>query len=178
MLCTTTTSVTITEPASIVIITVDSIVNVSSAGANDGEIYISVNGGTVTGDYSYLWSNSETTQNITNLTEGTYSVTVTDDNGCIVTESSIQIAISSINNLEGNDVIEIYPNPTKGELYITNAVDANIYIYNILGKVVVNINNAGIFNTIDMSAFNEGTYIIRILIPSIGIITKKVILVK
>ncbi|MFN4985867.1 MAG: T9SS type A sorting domain-containing protein, partial [Ignavibacteria bacterium] len=51
--------------------------------------------------YSYLWSNSTTTQSISGLTAGTYSVTVTDANGCTatssyeVTQPSV-LAISSI----------------------------------------------------------------------------------
>ena len=33
-------------------------------------------------NYTYLWSTGATTQSIENLPAGTYSVTVTDDNGC------------------------------------------------------------------------------------------------
>ncbi|HEY0158457.1 MAG TPA: hypothetical protein VGF28_14335, partial [Thermoanaerobaculia bacterium] len=39
------------------------------------------------GGVSYLWSTAETTQNITVTTSGTYSVTVTDANGCQATTS-------------------------------------------------------------------------------------------
>nr|MBK9650296.1 T9SS type A sorting domain-containing protein [Bacteroidota bacterium] len=35
-----------------------------------------------TGPFTYLWSNSATTQNINNVGQGTYYVTVTDGNGC------------------------------------------------------------------------------------------------
>lgn len=48
---------------------------------DNGSIDLStVNG---TSPFSYAWSNSETTQDIDSLGAGTYSVTVTDDNGCI-----------------------------------------------------------------------------------------------
>lgn len=49
-------------------------------GATDGSIDLSVSGGTTS--YTYLWSNSATTQDIDNIGTGIYSVTVTDGNGC------------------------------------------------------------------------------------------------
>lgn len=39
------------------------------------------------GPFTYLWSNGETTQSVTNLPQGTYSVNVTDFNGCTRTKS-------------------------------------------------------------------------------------------
>lgn len=47
--------------------------------SDNGEIGIIVSGGTP--GYTYLWSNGETTQNITGLVEGLYYVTVTDSLG-------------------------------------------------------------------------------------------------
>lgn len=51
----------------------------------DGEINLTVSGGLE--PYTYLWSNTPTTQDIINLRAGTYSVTVTDDNGCTGSDS-------------------------------------------------------------------------------------------
>lgn len=42
--------------------------------------------------YTYLWSDSQTTQTATGLAAGTYSVTVTDANGCTVDVTGITIA--------------------------------------------------------------------------------------
>ncbi|WP_374759626.1 beta strand repeat-containing protein, partial [Emticicia aquatica] len=50
---------------------------------SDGSIDLSVSGGTT--PYTYLWSNGATTQDLTAKAEGTYSVVVTDKNGCIAT---------------------------------------------------------------------------------------------
>ncbi len=51
-----------------------------SVGANDGTATVSVSGGTP--GYTYSWSNGATTATISNLAPATYSVTITDSNGC------------------------------------------------------------------------------------------------
>jgi hypothetical protein len=51
---------------------------------------VNVVGGTE--PYTYLWSNGQTTQTATGLAAGTYSVTVTDANGCTVDVTDIIIA--------------------------------------------------------------------------------------
>ncbi|MEI6410795.1 MAG: choice-of-anchor L domain-containing protein, partial [Bacteroidota bacterium] len=54
-------------------------------GANGGSINASANGGA--GPFTYLWSNNATSANLTNIGPGTYSVTVTNGNGCTATQS-------------------------------------------------------------------------------------------
>ncbi|UTW66155.1 HYR domain-containing protein [bacterium SCSIO 12643] len=77
--CTATSSVIITEPAALVAATVvDS--NSSCNGSSDGGVSASASGGT--GAYSYAWSNGATSASITGVVAGTYTVTVTDANGC------------------------------------------------------------------------------------------------
>ncbi len=78
--CTDIQSITITEPAALTL-SLSSTAETGS-GANDGTA--TVNGGGGTGSLTYVWSNDETTPQITNLAPGTYSVTITDDNQCTI----------------------------------------------------------------------------------------------
>jgi uncharacterized protein (DUF2141 family) len=50
---------------------------------------LSATGVTGNGPFTYLWSNGETTQTITGLTEGTYSCTITDSLGCSTTKREV-----------------------------------------------------------------------------------------
>jgi len=54
--------------------------NETALGANDGSASANPSGGTA--PYSYAWSNLSSTQTISNLMPGYYSVTVTDNNQC------------------------------------------------------------------------------------------------
>jgi len=56
-------------------------------GGNDGSIYYEVLGGTE--PYNYLWSNSDVTPAIFDLTAGTYQITTTDAHNCVLFESAI-----------------------------------------------------------------------------------------
>ncbi len=73
-------NVTIDQPSQIVIKT-DSITEIDLKSQRKGAIDISISGGT--GPYSVKWSNGETTEDIKNLNDGSYTVFVTDASGCV-----------------------------------------------------------------------------------------------
>jgi hypothetical protein len=58
----------------------ETITNPYCSGAASGAIALNVSGGS--GAYTFLWSNGMTQQNISNLSSGLYTVTVTDATGC------------------------------------------------------------------------------------------------
>ena len=82
-------TVTVTEPTAIMI-TIDQVVGVTCPGDSDGSISISVSGGTP--GYTYAWSNSANTQDLTGLAGGNYTLTVTDNNSCTATVGPINVA--------------------------------------------------------------------------------------
>jgi len=76
------------------IATVDSIshynnYNISCFGLHNGNIYVSVIGGVK--DYNYTWSNNSVNQDLTNVGAGSYSLTVIDNNRCMVSLDTLLI---------------------------------------------------------------------------------------
>ena len=82
--CTKQATANISQPSSLLTITMDSSA-VSCNGGNDGYATVYAVGGFPS--YSYFWSNSVTDTVITGLTTGTYTVSVSDANNCTVSQS-------------------------------------------------------------------------------------------
>gem|GEM_PF-744659 len=96
--CTTTASVTISEPTAIGIV-IDA-TTVANCTVCDGTASITISGGTL--PYTYNWSNNEITEDASALCSGINSVTVTDANNCMAILSvtignTSTLAIGAIN---------------------------------------------------------------------------------
>ncbi|MCR4031324.1 MULTISPECIES: gliding motility-associated C-terminal domain-containing protein [Flavobacterium] len=94
--CTTTCTVTITEP-NVLSCSISQDSPVKCFGENTGKATITAVGGN--GDYTYLWDNGETTAQAITLSAGLHTVTVTDKlnytTTCTVTISQPQSALSA-----------------------------------------------------------------------------------
>lgn len=83
--CVTTASATVTQPLSPLTGTISVVNHVSCFGGSNGSATINAGGGTV--PYNYSWSNSQTINPATGMPSGLYTVTVTDANGCTITDN-------------------------------------------------------------------------------------------
>jgi gliding motility-associated-like protein len=78
-LCTQSATVTVGS-TSAVVVTVNSLADVTCLGGNDGSVSVTGSGGVA--PYSYVWSSGSLTNTASNLTAGTYTVVVSDGGGC------------------------------------------------------------------------------------------------
>lgn len=77
--CTTSLTATISSPPAINI-SIASKTDVACPSGSNGALSVNVNGGNA--PYQYFWSNGTTQSNIAGLSDGTYTLTVTDNNNC------------------------------------------------------------------------------------------------
>ena len=119
-------------------------------GNGQGTIDLSVSGGN--GTYTYLWSNSATTEDISSLSAGTYTCTITDGNGCSVTTSAFTISDNS-GNLSVTNIIATEETCSNGlgsiDISVSGGTGTINYTWNN-GQTTQDISNlsAGIYDVI------------------------------
>lgn len=86
-------TVTVTEPPTAVSATFV-VTNSSCFSSADGAIDMTVTGGIP--PYTFLWNTSDTTEDLTGITQGSYTLTVTDANACVHVLNPSVSAIDSI----------------------------------------------------------------------------------
>ncbi|MBI2968122.1 MAG: hypothetical protein HYY40_09960 [Bacteroidetes bacterium] len=122
----------VTEPPAISVNAV--VTDANSPGNNDGAIDITVTGGT--GSYTYLWSNSEVTEDISGISSGTYTVTVTDANSCTALYTDTVKLITGTGAYDGHPEIKIFPNPfndrTTIEYSLATESDVAVELFNLI----------------------------------------------
>jgi hypothetical protein len=107
--CTGTKSLTLANSSGL-FSNVNSTVNVSCFGGNDGSATLVGVGGS--GAYTYTWSNGASGATATGLTAGTYTATLTDATGCSVTATTsvnqpnlLTLSTSSTPSCGGNSMV-------------------------------------------------------------------------
>ncbi len=140
---------------------------------------------------SYLWSDGSAADSLIvggglDTLTYTYYVTVTDSNGC-VNSDTIQVHVEDnsldIIELSRNSIVRIFPNPTKGKLYlqVSNGSNNNleISINDIGGNRIfrrVYENRTEYFKEeVDLTAYQKGNYILTIKNGK-KVVTRKIVL--
>lgn len=127
----------ISEPTALV--TSTTAINSTCAEECDGSIDLTVSGGTP--PYSYLWSNGATSEDVSNLCEGTHNVTITDANGCTAVEGQLLTDPDElIVSVTGND-IDCHGNSTgSASASVSGGTGAYSYSWSS-GQTVQSISN-------------------------------------
>ena len=141
---TVTTNLTIGNAMNIM----SNISQVSCNGYTDGSVNITTNGGS--SPYTYLWSNGDTTQSISNIAAGTYTLNVYDVNNCIIINSIIVPEPSALQTSITNN---------NGVITGTTLGGSPSYAYEFFGPnglVASSSNNFG--NSFSITPINSGNY--------------------
>lgn len=127
---------------------------------------------TATGANSYLWSSTSGTVSNTSSSTFTsnvagnyvYSVTGTDANGC-VSNKTVAIKVNpctGINEVTGDNGVEVYPNPNNGEFTVKSSVETDLIMVNQLGQVIREFHlNGNVDQKINVTGIAEGVYYIK-----------------
>jgi len=132
---------------------------------NKGKIVVKPSGGT--GSKTYSWTGSSSTSAAAkNLGPGNYSVTVTDTKGCTASLSQA-LQCSQPKAITADDLMNIsfYPNPTTGIVILEfedEFMGDKLYISDLQGRVLKQMDLYGTENKVDLSDFVNGTYLISI----------------
>jgi hypothetical protein len=116
----------------------DKTIEKASCGISDGSVVINPKGGKA--PYSYAWNNGSTANPLTNLSPGTYIVTITDNNGCVLKDTSIvQRAVLSANFTSVNESC-VPGGDGSATVTITEGTEPITYLWNT-GSIAAGISN-------------------------------------
>tara|TARA_B110000046_G_scaffold185363_1_gene226717 strand:+ start:3404 stop:5239 length:1836 start_codon:yes stop_codon:yes gene_type:complete len=138
-------------------------------------IDITVTGGS--GPYGYAWSHGPTTEDVTGLYEGTYTVDVSDsgvEEGICppVSETYTIIRFVGVEDLTEN-TLTVYPTPVNDNVTISYVGDFNYELTAINGDIIFS-GKAVDQEIISMEELAAGTYLIKVT-SNVELTTKKIV---
>lgn len=167
--CTATATGTLNAVTPITV-NVDTVINEVLAVA--GSINTTIAGGS--GSLQYLWNTGATTDDVTGLTAGTYTLTVTDAvTGCqTVTTVVVEYKIPDfVNQIEALNSFNLYPNPTSGQVWVTmelkEATTVQLEILSITGQLLQSFEPRETLEQnyeLDLSTYPSGVYMVRFVV--------------
>ncbi|HND88112.1 MAG TPA: T9SS type A sorting domain-containing protein, partial [Saprospiraceae bacterium] len=143
---------------------------------NNGKIDLSPTGGfpELAQDpslYIYQWNNGQTTQDLSNLAAGTYTVTITDPTNCAA-PAVITVIVKKTTDTQDPATVKslnVTPNPTTGiaqlSISLENASELRYEVSNTLGQVLQAAHMGKVSSVnqpLDLSTLSAGTYFLRV----------------
>lgn len=136
---------------------------------NIGKIGDSLKVSNISPMVSYQWQfNGNNIPNATNTSyrpynEGNYRVVGTDTSGCTSNSSYFFVSTVGIGEVFGQN-INVYPNPANNFLAISGLgnMPSTISITDVLGREVIRLNTVNDVQTVDVSTFDRGVYLVKI----------------
>ena len=129
--------------------------------------------------FAYLWSNGATTEDLTALLGGTYTVVVTDANGCTQTGSYTVLTTSSTTEDAFFALFQLSPNPTKGlamlSLKLHKSEAIRIEVYDMTGRMIwenPTLETDALNLSIDLSNQASGMYSVSVWIENQAFVRK------
>ena len=150
------------------------IVDAGGSGIANGAIVIVPEGGQ--SPYSALWSDGGTGLERTQILPGTYTVTVTDIQGCTAT-GTYNVGTVSANDIGGTALPKVWPNPASDLLYINGNALVSVSLCDATGRLVMEHNGGKsplfILYTEDLTS---GVYFLNMTVENQRIYRAKVII--
>ncbi len=159
--CSFEATVVIFEPTPLVLENL--LVNNSVNDQDNGNINLDIVGGTP--GYTYAWSNNDNEANITNLSPGTYTCTVTDALGCELEVGPFEIeGVVATKSIADIAPPMLYPNPANETITVLlNENQSTPVEYQIINPLGITIASGSIANqsngtNIEVSTYTNGIY--------------------
>jgi PKD repeat protein len=138
------------------------ITNATGLTATDGAVVITVTGGTA--PYTFLWSTGGNHDTLSAVAPGTYEVTVTDTNSCVVAETFVVSYSNNVRDLSDDVQLKIYPNPANDVLFVQsgNSAIIKLEVVNVMGQTVLVNNGSGNFYRLQTHVLAPGNYLLLV----------------
>ncbi|MCC6460708.1 MAG: T9SS type A sorting domain-containing protein [Saprospiraceae bacterium] len=150
----------------------------AAPGQNNGSASVQVGIGNP--PYRFEWNTGDSTQTVAQLPAGTFTVTVIDAFGC----SDVlifQILSVSAAEITGLKQLSLRPNPTAGQATLQVALDhpasMQLQLLDLMGRVLWQAERQDtdtLLETIDLSAYPEGLYLLRLQAEGQALVRKLV----
>ena len=89
------------------------------------------------------------------------------------------ISIRNLTGVEDNSAttVNIYPNPADNKIFVDGVDVQTVEVYNSVGQMVASVGGASGKTGVDVAAFDNGVYFVRVVVSDGSIITRKVTIV-